>query len=293
MKPLTVLFADTPADLFSPIAEGKPKCLLPFGNKPLLVHALEDAALAGIKKVMIVCGRYRDEVFKVLGDGRRWGVELVEFEISGADRDFSRLSTLFRPLLLIQADVARSPAVDALLNLAEERPEGRLDARMEGQDAGITLFRKASGEASVDIQGGCDRLEDFAGYHGANLDILSGRFPGLLLEGRSLFEDSVDEMIVARGSRALPANLTQGRALIGAYSRLARDARLNGRVVLGNSTMVEAGTHVSESLVLPGTYVGPDLEMHRVIAAGRCLIQVDTGAVMSVNDPFLLANLDT
>lgn len=49
------------------VSGGLPKCLLPFGGKPLIVHQLEALADEGIGKVLIVVGHKAEEVRRAVG----------------------------------------------------------------------------------------------------------------------------------------------------------------------------------------------------------------------------------
>lgn len=55
----------------------RPKVLLPVRNREaLVIYPIEALAAAGIRQITIVVGYLSDEVRRVLGSGKRWGVEL-------------------------------------------------------------------------------------------------------------------------------------------------------------------------------------------------------------------------
>lgn len=286
--PIVVVIATENGSALAPLTEGRPRCLLPLVNKPLLVHTIEDIAQAGVERAIILAGRYADQVAELLGSGGRWGLSLT---ILGTLADETALAGIHAaPSVTIDAGVARSPCLAALLDAAAASPEGRVEAMIEGVAAGMVFHRPGvAGSACVALPGGCARLDTLAQYHGAALDALSGRFPGLSIEGRTVLDDDECELIVEKGARVRVENLVAGRALIGSYSLVSLSARLEGRVVVGSESVIDTGAKVSDSVVLGRTYVGANLDIRRAIVEGSRLIKVDTGAVITIGDPTLLA----
>ncbi len=75
-----VILAAGKGTRMQPFSEHYPKPLLPLGGKPLVVHQLETMAGLGVKKVVLVIGHLGHEVVRCLGDGSRFGLELVYVE---------------------------------------------------------------------------------------------------------------------------------------------------------------------------------------------------------------------
>ena len=63
-----------------PITHTSAKQLIPIAGTPILFHALQAIAAAGISEVGIVVGSTGDEVRAAVGDGRRWGLEVTYIE---------------------------------------------------------------------------------------------------------------------------------------------------------------------------------------------------------------------
>lgn len=59
------------------------KHLIPLANKPMIFHAIEKVADVGIKDIYINVNPGETELQKVVGDGRRWGVNITFFEQEG------------------------------------------------------------------------------------------------------------------------------------------------------------------------------------------------------------------
>jgi glucose-1-phosphate thymidylyltransferase len=60
-----------------PLTHTNAKQLIPIAGKPILFHALEDVAEAGIREVGIVVGQTAQEVRDAVGDGSRWGLDVT------------------------------------------------------------------------------------------------------------------------------------------------------------------------------------------------------------------------
>ncbi len=60
-----------------PITHTSAKQLIPIAGTPILFHALEAIAAAGIREVGIVVGSTGDEVRAAVGDGRRWDLRVT------------------------------------------------------------------------------------------------------------------------------------------------------------------------------------------------------------------------
>jgi glucose-1-phosphate thymidylyltransferase len=60
-----------------PITHTSAKQLVPVGNKPILFHALEHMAAAGIRDVGVIVGDTGDEVRAAVGDGSAWGLAVT------------------------------------------------------------------------------------------------------------------------------------------------------------------------------------------------------------------------
>ncbi|MBV5325399.1 MAG: hypothetical protein J0626_09100, partial [Rhodospirillaceae bacterium] len=151
------------------------------------------------------------------------------------------------------------------------RGEGRLRAVAQGKECGIDLWRPGvAGLAEIHLNEACRIVDGFSAFHQANLDALDDRFGGLLIDGRSILDEDGDELIAGRGSRVETKSLTHGRAYVGAFTRIASTSHLLGHVMIGEGAVIEPGTRIQDSVVMPGTYVGTDLDVRGAIVAPDC-----------------------
>tara|TARA_B100000900_G_scaffold353470_1_gene321670 strand:+ start:146 stop:1015 length:870 start_codon:yes stop_codon:yes gene_type:complete len=69
-----------------PTTKAVPKCLLPIYDKPMIYYSLSTLMLAGIKEILIITSPSdRGRVHELLGDGKKWGINLV-YEIQDKPR---------------------------------------------------------------------------------------------------------------------------------------------------------------------------------------------------------------
>lgn len=61
-----------------PTTKALPKCLLPVYDKPMIYYSLSTLMLAGIKEILVITTPAdKERVNILLGDGRKWGIDIV------------------------------------------------------------------------------------------------------------------------------------------------------------------------------------------------------------------------
>ena len=106
---LGVILAAGKGSRMYPLSEKYSKCTLPICNRPLLEYQIEMMKEAGITDITIVVGYNGFEVVRVLGDGRRQGVNLTyinQEETLGIAHAVGRLEpNIDKPFLLFLGDI--------------------------------------------------------------------------------------------------------------------------------------------------------------------------------------------
>ena len=305
-----VLFADRPGAALAPLTDDTCAALLPVADTPLLVHAIEAVAAAGIPTLSIVVAPFADAVEALVGDGARWGVRASLVLTPGgesADAVFARLRPrLEGDVLVLRADVLRGAVLADFLARAATVPGDSVAATIGGVPAGLRLVRAgatgplgllgdpedtAAWRESVPTvaldDAGLSRCESLAAYHRANLDAAAGRVPHLLLPAREVSPG------VRLGPRArVAADAAHAAPLfVGARSELKRGVELLGEVVVSHDVVVDRRASLHNAVVLPHSYVGELVAVHDAIVCTDRLIDAASGAVTHVVDAFLLADL--
>ena len=69
-----------------PTTKAIPKCLLPVYDKPMIYYSVSTLMLAGIREILVITTPAdKDRVSTLLGDGKKWGIEIV-YEIQDQPR---------------------------------------------------------------------------------------------------------------------------------------------------------------------------------------------------------------
>lgn len=306
----SVVLASSDASGLRPLTEFTSGSLLPVADKPLLVHALEAMAMAGLKQVFVIVSSFSDEVKRILGDGTQLGMRFEYLLTSPENSPQDVLARLHDQLnddyLLMRTQMLRTPMVAEFLARAASFDRDEVIATVGGVSAGISVMRRGARLRSrrsqvSDGDQWCERAKrvDFAegrlllidspaALHRANLDAIAGRFPGLILPGRELRA----RVRVGRKSR-LPTAAIKGVPLfVGSRCRIARNAELMSETVVLRDSVIDRRAILRRALVMPRTYVGPLLEVSNAIVAGNLLIDVDTGAHTRVTESFMLSRID-
>ncbi len=72
-----IIMAAGESERLRPITEWLPKTLLPIGGRPIIEILLTNLRQAGIGQAVIICGHLGDVLRRFLGDGSRYGLELI------------------------------------------------------------------------------------------------------------------------------------------------------------------------------------------------------------------------
>ncbi len=305
-----ILFANRPGAALAPLSGRTCVALLPVAGKPLLVHAIDDLALTGVRAVTVVASPHAEAVEEALCSGARWGMQ-CEHVVSLPDETAEMVTARLRPrfgddFLVVRGDVLRSPCIATFVERAATVPGATVAATIGNALAGLWLVR-AVATAPLGLQDDPEAterwrvegpavaldgavlslIESLAAYHRANIDAAGGRFPGLILPARSLLPG----VFVGRQSR-VPRDTIKGQPVfVGSRCEVKRGAELMGDVVLSDDVVVDRRATLRAAVVLPHTYVGELVDVTNAVVWTNDLIHVDTGAVARVTDAFLLADL--
>ena len=206
-----LLFADRPGAALRPLSWRTPAALLPVAGKPLVVHALEALAEAGIRRAVVVVSPGADEIEAALGNGERWGISL-EWVLSrqgeSADAVEQRLGARIPgEFLSLRGDVFVGRFLPAFLEGAAGKGGApSVAARVDGRPTGVRLlragaprplgllgdpesvpWRDSEGVPFVEVEGAAfSPVDSLAAFHRVNLDAAAGRLPGFVPPGQDV-----------------------------------------------------------------------------------------------------------
>lgn len=305
-----VLFATRIVPELAPLVGSSCMALLNVACKPLLVHTVEALALAGLTDVVVVISAHAAAVATELGDGARWGMRF-EYVLAAANETSAHtLERISRKLggeyLVVRGEMLRTPIIGEFIERARSSEAHTVVAAIGAIDAGLRLVKSAgnprqktpSGAADAGPHGASELRIDFPKarlsllgslreFHRAHLDLLYGRFAGLVVPGKN----TSPNVRVGRHTMVSAKAIKHPPLLIGAGCRIADNAELGGEVVISDNVMIDHRARIRSSVIMPNTYVGELVEVTNAIVAGNRLIHIDTGTITTVTDSFLLAGI--
>lgn len=306
----TVILADRLGKELPPLTDNTSLALLPVAGKAVIEHTVDQLAAAGIKQAVVVLAAQADQVRELLGDGRRWGMGL-EFALSRGEEPPGEILDKIpggraECYLLIRGDLLRGGSLADFLARAAERTDLVMHGTLGGHYAGVSLCRAdeadlaplrwpapaqayaGAPEALLEYgDAGVYPLDTLADFHRANLDAAAGDIAGLRIPGR----ETGLGLIQGRNTRMSPGSLKVGAAFVGSGCRIDPSAELRGVVVIADHVIIDRRARLTNTVVLPDTYVGELVDLRESIVRGNDLIRVDSGACLHVADAFLLADL--
>lgn len=307
-----VILADRLGKELLPLTDRTCVALLPIAGKTLIEHSLDDVLRAGIRDVVVVVSSHADQMDALLGDGHRWGVDLSIVQSRGEEEPEMLMTRLpasaTDATVWLRGDVLRSGYLVEFLKEAEGFKSPCTHGYAAGQFTGVSLARTGKGRVDLsplhwptmarggalpgpsDVKlhtGTINRLGSLAEFHQGSLEAISGKFGNLLIPGK----ETALGLTKGRHAHVFPQSLKVGVAFIGSDSRVDPSAELHGRVSIADHVMVDKRARLTDSVILPHTYVGEWIDLRNAIVRGNDLIRVDRGSVVRVSDAFLLADL--
>ena len=291
MHPTALVLADRRGSEFGPFFGGTAPALIPIGGKPVIEHTIEDLWEAGIRDIVVAIPAGDETIPEELGDGTRFGLRLRFVRAPERSWPSEILGDAFGSLpsdiLVARGDMLRGRCATAFANapgpvhgVAGFRHAGI--ARVDGSSDAINLLGQ-----TIDIGGvGLSTLDSLPGVYEACLAALDGHFVGLALDGRAASDGGL--RLAPRA--VVPSSVeVHGSVRVGRGADVHRGVELSGRVEIGDRCVIDDGAHVTNSVAMPGTYVGRGVRLHNAIASGPWLYRVDLDDTQHVEDNLLLA----
>ena len=283
-----------------------PRILLPLINKPALQMAIEGLVNLGCKEFHLFLGEDPVPIKEFLGHGSRWGVD-ISYHFRHPDFD---LATNLKRLTLSADKDYWIACPDRLPEFSKGAAGG--DFCIEKDSAycwqndlkiswigwgffkgvylnslfGITTFIQLEDEVlsnsnlnKVIVSRPLSVTTD-AEYLLSSIEILKKRV-----------ETSDQQIIISRSAVIHPSVKISGPAYIGLQARVEAGAELGPNAILCDGAVVDEGSIVVNSVVLPDTYLGPQLSLSSAIAASGRLSSISNDVLVSRIDHWLLTSI--
>lgn len=294
-----------------PLTNNRPKPLLPILGRPCVEYTLRALGAAGVQKVYLACGFKSIEVVKAIGDGKKFGIDLVfafEEEPMGTAGAVKLLEKkLPETFVVAMGDVLvdidfehlirfhKSNQAEATIALTEvERPEqfGIVGLEENGRISRFKEKPKPEEVFSNLINAGVYVLQkDVFHYVPENtkFDFSKNLFPKLMQEGKPLFGSRLRGMWhdIGRPIDLLKANIGMAerrgaeRQIVGTDIQgkvfgnrfFATGAKIVGPAYLGDDVRIGEGALIMRSGVGQGSVIEGEAKMLDSLAMTNCRVR--------------------
>jgi len=282
----TIIQADAEGRELQPLTERTCKALLPVAGKPVIVYLLETLYRAGIREATVIAGPFADQLAEYLAGGTPWGIQLDVVSQSGFT-DVVNGAGSREELLMLRGDVLADMDLQQTLEYARETQSMSATESSECDSIAV-LVHSDSRLLPLELPGeSINRLKSLQSYHQANMDVLNGRFAYLKPAGMEL----KDGIHAEPGATIDRDGNSKCKLFVGTSSLLPADAEIDGATIVGNNVLINRKVRLSNTVILPHTYVGAFTNLNQAIVWGNVLIRVDTGVITRIEDPHLLADI--
>lgn len=278
------------------------RSLLPLIDKPLLQYGVEALVRLGCQQAHVLLGSEPQAVRKLLDNGERWGIQ-IHYHYLQEDAD---LGQNLRSLALqpeqaywlaypdrLPCDLSALKHAQTVLNTAlcwrethglkwtgwgcfsgswltsqQQAPE--FDAIESLILADQNLTHQVASTAPLSVVNDADYLSS------------SKR------ELQHRMTESGQSLIQSRGAVLHKSAQFTGLVHIGQHARVEAGARLGPNVIVCEGAVVGTRAELSDCVVLPDTYVGPELELNQVIVAPGKLSSISNQVVLDSIEPGFL-----
>lgn len=285
--------------------------MLPVGDRPILQHVLERLVSAGFREFDMVLGDAAERVEKYFSDGQRWGCRIQYHLTAGFEKAVSLVPSLAQAghgVVLAQGDVLPQDGLPA---------QGEGAVMLHTQAAGHAIDETGwtgwawipdSVAAEMPAQATWAGLRNWLAAHGTSVETqagLSARDGEAYLASQTTALTTMAAQLqftafpagegiwIGRNVGLPPMTQVVAPSLIGDNSQIGRGAVIGPGAVLCAGCLVDDHSHVVNSVVLSGSYVGRQLDIEDSVVHHHRLLNVKLGATVTVQDAFLLGHVES
>ncbi|WP_144209702.1 sugar phosphate nucleotidyltransferase [Shewanella donghaensis] len=304
-----IVFANRYGNELAPLNQQYCPALLPVANKPLVAYTLEDLADAGVTQVkMVICADAK-KVQSRIGNGEQWGLTIEYFLSKPEEQVNSVLARMHidktAQALVVRGDILRSPCLNRFVEFSRLVPSKFVHAKMDDRNPGmmmlpagwkhnqllnwplqVTSVNHDNSIAQV-LHGHCFYVDSLMAYVEASDFVIAN--DDFSVKGRKMKTQINDKNLVVEAQCELPLleNISVFGA-IGEYTKVSNKAQLTESVVVGKYCFIE-DSKIRNSIILPNTYVGPQLSVENKIISQNLIIDPQTNSWSKVEDETLIA----
>ncbi|MDO6641205.1 MULTISPECIES: NDP-sugar synthase [unclassified Shewanella] len=304
-----IVFANRNGNELAPLNQQYCPALLPLANKPLVEYTLEDLADAGISQVKMVICADAEQLEAQIGNGQQWGLNIEYFLSKPQEAVNSVLARMHidntTQALVVRGDILRSPCLERFVAFSSMVPTKFVHATMEQRNPGMMmlpagwkhnqLLNWPLQTTAVDhddsiaqvLHGQCFYLDSLSGYVAATEFVICSKI--FSSKGRKHQTGSSNQSLMVEAQCELPQlDSAEVYGAIGEYTKVSHKAQLTDAVVVGKYCFIE-DSQIQNSIILPNTYVGPQLSVNNKIISQDLMIDPQTSSWSKIEDQSLIA----
>ncbi len=305
---------------FLPLTHNRPVAMLPLMNVPIIQAQIEKFVEAGVSRFLVVAVDYPLPLQEFLGDGSRWGASI---EVVVLKDPYPNFPLLHRLSFKLEGESALIMPAELILNL--DVP-GLITFQSVGQDAYVKVFARHTLDlvttpkapkptfkknrldtlletgimvaradaipeqqgASYLYDGNLIKIDSPLALWAANMAGLGGFFQSI--GGRRFTSPGKDLYIGHHFKRGKETEIV-APVLVGHHVRLNHRAALYGWTVIGNGVFIDNGAHISRSVIVDHTYIGPQTAVEEAIVEGKHIFNLEIGQWVEVTDSFIISDI--
>ena len=289
-----ILVEPPPVGQLAALLEARPFGLLPLGSEPVLHHTLQLLAGAGIRNVHLFLCHLPARTRAYVGDGARWGLNLRAHSVVDPAGLLDHPQRLARYLggagIVLGLDLILSGAELTALVAASAYGTARLVDQSGRGLPGYVIGREGGSKPPgkwLNVRIPSARLIDSPhSFWRAN------REQFLRTEDLPHIERQIATgLFLGNGSRVHETAELREPCIVGPNSMLGRGAVAGPGALIGRGVIVDEHAEVTESIVLPGSYVGAHSLIRGKIVDGGTVIDIETGEAAYIDDPTMVGTV--
>ena len=316
----------------NPLTSWFPEYLIPIVNKPIVEHAIELLVRHDIKDIILVLKHMPYETENYFGKGERWGARIsysLEREYKGISNTIQYISSRFGDeFLFFPSNVITNINITDLINSHSELGNDltisassignghSLSTMGQGKKLGAFSPFIMNTKAMLNLlqHEGCNNLEQILGvlklnnfktnlfksnyaisrvdsiedFFEVNKLILRGNIKGIILPGRQIN----DGIWIGKNTRIHVDAKLKSPILIGDNCIIRNGAAISDESIINDNVIIDNNSRIENSIILKGTYAGPQTEIKNSIARKNNLFSIHRNINTFINDEFILGDVE-
>jgi NDP-sugar pyrophosphorylase family protein len=312
-----IIFSTELNDTFQGLEQHLPSALVPLVDRPIVQHIVEMLADQEVTEFEFFISHLPEEVEAFLGNGERWGCHFRYHVVSDESEFYQsliRLELLPEEKLIIGH--TDSLPVNGTIKTIHEGPEREFlisseKAQGDSKQLHWTGWAVASSEIVSNLFHCRTRdevLNTLLEHRVETVELSTDSIvhlgsPYALLEAQEKLLSQTPEDLVLAG-REIKPNIRYGRqtrvhssakiegpAFLGENVQIGKNVVIGPNSVIGKNCVLDDGCSVHNSVIIPHTYVGRDIDLKNSVACRRFLVSPQHETGLEIEDSFILGDL--